>query len=648
MVRVLVTCAGSGVGQSVLDSLNLVGGYYLVGIDSNYNVYGNHFCNEFFKVPGIYSENYLENLLELCVLKQIDLVIPGHDHELLLMSKHIQLFHNKGIEVLVSLPDIIAISRDKYEWFRFFSKRGCPIVSTYRLADFKANPDITIFPAIVKPCGGSASQGIFIVDDITQLKELEDDDIIQPYLFPLPEDENYGIIRKAVKEHRFVQMSEISIQLIFTQRSEFAGIFISKNVLKNGVPVYINPIQPEDFEYLEDIMKFVPVLLQYKVKGPVNIQGRITEKGLICFEMNMRFTGITGNRAQLGFNEVAFLVNDFLGETAYLQGYAKNKIGVRQVACTTIARECVDKSKIVFTVLGAGGNIGSYFVNELLRVYEKCQINLVCRPSSYEQYKKVFKNNRFCIFSDSDPFLQTVYNQSDVVLNFAGALANRSEVEMFEAILFQYEQVQKIVNGNVPFVLNISSQSVYNQSDDDVKKEDAVVSLDNLYSAQKYLVEKFYESSGVYSPSTKVISLRLARVISASFDSFFKQMIMSLVSGKEVVITNPLNKINLIDIRDVCRVIFFLLQWSDRSSLPPIINVGGFNMSLQEYCTNVLEYLDKSCSQYLKILPETNITVSSMIDNSLLKGLGWTPQYLLKDVIESIIKTIECVYENKS
>ena len=338
MARVLVTCVGSGVGQSVLDSLNELRQDYIIGCDMNRNVYATHFCDEFHFVPGLYSEGYLDTLLNIAIERKADIIIPGHDHELALLSKDIDKFHAHGIEVLVSEPKIISISRDKYLWYEYFHERGCSIVPTYKVKDFKESPDLSIFPAIIKPAGGSASQGIHIVHEMNELEGMSDEDIIQPYLFPTKDDKNYETIVRAVNNRKFVQMSEISIQLIFGKDAKFKSIFISKNVLKNGIPVHIDTILPEEFEYLDEIMKFVPICEEQGVKGPVNVQGRITEKGIFFFEMNMRFTGITGNRAQLGFNEVKYLVSDFLGKSSRPLSYTGNKVGVRQVACSTINR----------------------------------------------------------------------------------------------------------------------------------------------------------------------------------------------------------------------------------------------------------------------------------------------------------------------
>jgi hypothetical protein len=451
MAKVLVTCVGSGVGQSVIDSLNLVGGHFIVGCDTKRDIYAHHFCNEFHVVPSIYSEGYIDYLLNLCITKTIDIVIPGHDHELLLLSKNISKFDESGIKVIVSRPDIIEISRDKYAWYNFFTKFGCSIVPTYKVLDFKKSPDLTIFPAIVKPSSGSASQGITILNDILDIENVNENDIIQPYLFPTKDDINYEIIRKYVNKGQFVQMSEISIQLIFTKNSEFAGIFISKNSLKNGVPIFIDPIQPETFEHLDEIMKFVPILSQHKVKGPVNIQGRITDKGLLFFEMNMRFTGITGNRAQLGFNEVEFLVNNFQNRPGVLNGYAINKLGVRQVACTTIPRLKENRGKLTITVLGFDPNKLN-FIEQLAKTNLFRIINVVC--SNNQSYALKFQNELFSFISENDIALNSILSQTDVLINLHTLSILSTEYSKDDIMFFAVDIVRRIVKSNIPIIIN--------------------------------------------------------------------------------------------------------------------------------------------------------------------------------------------------
>ena len=113
MTTILVTCVGSGVGQSVIDSLNLQRDFRIIGCDGNPNVYAQSFCDKLYVVPSLYWEGYTDYILKLCLENQVDVVIPGHDHELVIFAKEYDKFKSNGIEVIVSEPKLIAISRDK-------------------------------------------------------------------------------------------------------------------------------------------------------------------------------------------------------------------------------------------------------------------------------------------------------------------------------------------------------------------------------------------------------------------------------------------------------------------------------------------------------------------------------------------------------
>ncbi len=640
MARVLVTCVGSGVGQSVLDSLNELRQDYIIGCDMNRNVYATHFCDEFHFVPGLYSEGYLDALLNIAIERKADIIIPGHDHELVLLSKHIDKFHAHGIEVLVSEPKVISISRDKYLWYEYFHERGCSIVPTYKVKDFRMSPDLSIFPAIIKPSGGSASQGIYIVHEIGELDGMADEDIIQPYLFPTKDDKNYDMIVRAVNSRKFVQMSEISIQLIFGKDARFKSIFISKNVLKNGIPVHIDTILPEDFEYLDEIMKFVPICEEQGVKGPVNVQGRITENGIFFFEMNMRFTGITGNRAQLGFNEVQYLVSDFLGKSPRPLSYIGNKVGVRQVACTTINRLKEEQTRNqTITILGGGGFLGTAFVRSITDAGQYKRIVLVCRDSSYDKYVSKFRSPKIEIVKATDPFIQSIYNSSDILVNFVGALANHTEEATYAAMLFLYRQARKIAQAGIPLVINASSQSLYDQTWDKKKTEEDDVCVDNLYAFQKHITEEFFLDVRDSYPLSRIVSLRFPRLLGNTEESqngFFQFIPLSLKNGEKVFISNPLNNTTLLHVSDAVKAVLFVID-QERIDLPSILNVPGIDISMGGYATECAKILDVS-PELIECQKVEQAERCSQIDGSKMKSLGWIPEKTLSGIIVDLLK----------
>lgn len=636
MLTVLVTCVGSGVGQSVIDSLNLKREFKIIGCDGNPNVYAHSFCDQFIVVPGLYSEGYTDHILNLCIQNKVDVLVPGHDHELVLFAKDLDKFTAAGIKVVVSEPKIIAISRDKQDWYNFFAPLGCKIVPTISVTEFLENPNEDILPAIVKPSGGSASQGISIINKLSEIEGLNGDDIIQPYLFPEESDKNYEKIRNAVSKGEFLQMSEISIQLIFNSKSKFSGIFISKNSLKNGVPVFVDPINPETFEYREEILKFVPILESHGVKGPVNIQGRVTPKGLFFFEMNMRFTGITGNRALLGFNEVDYLVRDFLGMDCKLENYAYNKVGVRQVACSTIPRQSEQQEKEILTVLGGGSNIGQMYVLNYSSLYK--EVNLIVRESSLAKYKGLFgniTNVRFVVQNDIE--LEQILCQTDVLINFVSALAYEEDKLKYDAVLFLQKITVKIAKARIPKIINISSQSVYPQYVNVSKTEGYPVTYSTSYAFQKVIIEDFFASIREFSPLSKVVSLRLPRVIIPSIigqAGFFGTMIQNYLEGKTMNIDFPENNTNLIHVDDVLSALNFVSKKMDNAQLPLALNVSGKDISLREYIRLIEEHIVGTGKFNLNDTKE--VKASSLIDGGLLKDLGWTPKYAIVDIIKQL------------
>jgi len=636
MITVLVTCVGSGVGQSVIDSLNLKRECKIIGCDGNPNVYAHSYCDEFIIVPGLYSEGYTQHILQLCIENKVDVLVPGHDHELVLFAKEYDLFKSAGIEVVVSEPKIIAISRDKQDWYNFFAPLGCKIVPTVSVTEFLANPDESILPAIVKPCGGSASQGISIINELSELEGLNGDDIIQPYLFPEESDKNYKQITDAVKKGKFLQMSEISIQLIFNKQSKFSGIFISKNSLKNGVPVYVDPINPDNFAYTDEIMKFVPILEEHGVKGPVNIQGRVTPKGLFFFEMNMRFTGITGNRALLGFNEVDYLVRDFLGMKCELDNHAYNKVGVRQVACATIPRQGERQEKETITILGGGSNIGQMFVLESHDQFKR--VNLVVRESSLSKYRLLFGNiSNVRLIVQDDINLEQVLCQTDILINFVSALAYEEDKLKYDAVLFLQKMSVKIAKARINKVINISSQSVYPQYVNESKTEGYPIAYNNSYAFQKVIIENLFSSIKEFSPLSNVVSLRLPRVIIPSIAGqagFFGKMIQDYLEGRTLKIEYPENNTNLIHVDDVLGALNFVVNKMDKQQFPQAVNLSGKDISLREYIGLVKENLVGKGEFILNDSKE--IKASSLVNGSLIKDLGWTPKYGIVDIIKQL------------
>ena len=70
-----------------------------------------------------------------------------------------------------------------------------------------------------------------------------------------------------------------------------------------GIPVQIEPVVTSRGWTTAD--PFVEALVELGARGPINLQGRLDADGHVrFFELNARFTGITGVRTMMGFREV--------------------------------------------------------------------------------------------------------------------------------------------------------------------------------------------------------------------------------------------------------------------------------------------------------------------------------------------------------
>ncbi len=136
----------------------------VIAVDLNPNMApACHLADEAFAVPRVTSDSYINELLDICIKKQVRIVIPTIDTELSILAKNRSIFSKNGVEIMVSSPEFISICRDKRQTMELFEKLGI----RNPVSRDKFNPK---FPMFAKPYDGSLSTNIHIircVDDLT-------------------------------------------------------------------------------------------------------------------------------------------------------------------------------------------------------------------------------------------------------------------------------------------------------------------------------------------------------------------------------------------------------------------------------------------------------------------------------------------------
>jgi nucleoside-diphosphate-sugar epimerase len=305
VITIGVTSVGSGIGQSVLRSLAASElDHRVVGLDADAHNSGMHWVDAAYLVPWVRDEDeYRKRVVQVVSAEGIDVLIPGIDPELPVLAGMRDELADLGCTVIVSHPDVVDVSNDKLATAAWSASLGLPFVATRTLPDAQDHADELDYPVIVKPRHGSSSIGVRLALDATSLRaEVGDDQtIVQPYLPPrgrdliLPADPG-GFTR-------LDQVQEVSAQYVVGPSGQILGSFVSMNRLRLGIPMQIEPVV--DTPWVDDGRVFVEALVSLGARGPINLQGRLGADGRVqFFELNARFTGITGIRALMGFREV--------------------------------------------------------------------------------------------------------------------------------------------------------------------------------------------------------------------------------------------------------------------------------------------------------------------------------------------------------
>lgn len=247
-----------------------------------------------FLVPSAKDPKYIKSIINICLDNNINLLIPGSEPELEIISDNIKLFNKKSIIVLINSNEIINTFKNK--WNTFLKFKSLDILtpdSTLNVNDinfFKKHN----FPLLIKPVNGNASKNVFILNNFEEMHT------ICKYF-------NLRNIEYIIQEYIDAVNEEYTISVLTDFNGVYLGSIILKRDLLGGFSQFI---KCEQYEEIEN----TAISIAHKVnsKGPLNIQCRVKNGKLIVFEINPRFSGTTPFRAMLGFNEPVILLNKIL------------------------------------------------------------------------------------------------------------------------------------------------------------------------------------------------------------------------------------------------------------------------------------------------------------------------------------------------
>jgi carbamoyl-phosphate synthase large subunit len=121
-------------------------------------------ADDFFKVPRVNAPDYFDMLISECKKRDISLMIPTIDGELLSLSNNKARLEKEGIKAVISSPNFIGKCRDKREIHKFFESQGVAIAKEYDKNDFK-------LPMFIKPFDGTRSIDTYLITNEDELTD---------------------------------------------------------------------------------------------------------------------------------------------------------------------------------------------------------------------------------------------------------------------------------------------------------------------------------------------------------------------------------------------------------------------------------------------------------------------------------------------
>lgn len=296
-MNVLVTSAGRRVKivEYMKESLESFGGT-VIATDCDINAPAIHFADDYEIVPRIDNSNYIQVILDICEKHDIKAIISLIDPELELLVNNKEKFDERHIELILSPAKAVEIAFDKYETFNYLNNKGIPSVPTYndlnKVLELLDKEEL-IYPLVVKPAKGSASEGLFFVDNKEELTEAYnkfEGQIIQPFY----KDKEYGI--------------DVYIDM---NNGQLIDVFIKEKLrMRSGETDKSISVHNEEIESLVKTM-----IKETDFIGPIDIDCFEHNGKYYISEINPRFGGGYPHAFEMGCNFMSYIVRNLQGKT---------------------------------------------------------------------------------------------------------------------------------------------------------------------------------------------------------------------------------------------------------------------------------------------------------------------------------------------
>jgi carbamoyl-phosphate synthase large subunit len=313
ITNVLVTgVGGRSVGHQVLHALSLgKEKYRLVATDVENFSFGLYLADAAYLVPHADSPDYISAIQELIKLEKIQALLPGTEPELRALAFARQRFENLGCEIVASSLDVVHLCSNKLRLYQWLQANGFSVPRTANAEDWRMLTKEAGFPVVGKPTEESGgSRGVAILTNEAEVEGYLADHkrnrevLLQEYVESPDEEYTVGVLMS--------KSGEVIDSIVIHRR--LLGLSMGTNRRWNGQTYALSTGYSQGIvvkhTHLQEICERIAV--EIGIRGPANIQCRISSRGIMILEVHPRFSGTTSIRAEVGFNEPETLIGNYV------------------------------------------------------------------------------------------------------------------------------------------------------------------------------------------------------------------------------------------------------------------------------------------------------------------------------------------------
>ncbi len=290
-------------------------------------------------------------------------------------------------------------------------------------------------------------------------------------------------------------------------------------------------------------------------------------------------------------------------------------------------------NKMIIAITGAGGFLGTELLKQLS---ENKDVTVYAFTFESERNRSGFIKADNIIDVDNSEAYAFDYSKIDVLINCAFP-RNVEGAGFSQGLVFIQKVIEKAANDKVGSVINISSQSVYDQSRETPADENTEIILDTKYAVGKYCSELFVNS---VCRNIRHTNLRMASLIGAGFDQrITNKFVKQIMDGQQLTVLGGKQRFGYLDVRDAASgIIAVALSDGDWDEVYNLGNDASYTLiDIAQTAIEVgREFGYKTEDVIVKEDTTNSKQNSSLVCKKLNARLTWEARYKLEESLKQM------------